>query len=417
MKKTLVTAAAVLLLAAGTASAQSYVAFQDEWESIVRRAPWTLGPFRLFPAFSLRNVGYDDNIYFENAPRADYTGTFSPELKAYLPIGGTILLSVSDNPEYTYYVKNRARREFTNSVGLGLKALLLSRFVLTGEYQDFAHRRQLSPEIGILVTDLGRAWTAGLHYETASQSAIGLTAFRNELSYESLTLDPEGVPLSQALNRTESGGRAEIYYRAFYKGYLFLGAGLTEYRFQSPDMAWRNSTGRFVTVGARFPVGGSLEGTINFGFKQVKPRAESQAVFSGFVGSADLAARLGRLGLRARFVRDNVFSTFADVLYFVDTTGGGGVSFYITDFLRLDYDFDVGTSDYPASLPGEEPEAGAAMNASRTDRRLNHAAGFVIRILRTAGLGLTWNSAHWTSTIPGWDRRRSFVGAYLTYRF
>jgi hypothetical protein len=416
MKHLLAAAAAVWLLTIGTASAQSYVAFQDEWESVVHRAPLTFGPFRLFPAFSLNNVGYDDNIYFDNAPRADYTGTFSPQLKAYLPVGGTILLSASDNPEYTYYLKNSARREFTNSIGLGVKALLLSRFVLTGEYQDFAHRRRLSPEIGILVTDLGRAWTAGLHYETAAQTAIGLTAFRNELSYENLTLGAEGIPLSQALNRTESGGRAEIYYRAFYKGYLFFGAGQTEYRFQAPDMAWRNSTARQVSLGARFPVGGSLEGTVNLGYKQVKPRSDDQAVFSGFVGSADLTARLGRLGLRARFVRDNVFSTFADVLYFIDTTGGGGVSLYITDFLRLDYDIDMGTSDYPASLPGADAEA-AAVNADRSDRRLTHAAGFVVRILRTAGLGLTWNSASWKSTIPGWDRRRSFIGAYLTYRF
>jgi hypothetical protein len=417
MKHSFAAAVAVLVLAAGTASAQTYVAFQEEWETIVHRAPLIFGPFRLFPAFSLHNVGYDDNIYFDNAPRADYTGTFSPELKAYLPIGGTILLSAFDNPEYTYYVKNQGRREFTNSFGLGVKALLLSRFVLTGDYQDFAHRRRLSPEVGILVTDLGRAWTAGLHYETAGQTAIGMTAFRNELSYENLTLGTEGIPLSQALNRTETGGRAEIYYRAFYKGYLFLGLGQTDYRFQSADMAWRNSTARQATLGARFPVGASIEGTINLGFKQVRPRSEGPAVFSGFVGSADLAARLGRIGLRARFVRDNVFSTFVDVLYFIDTTGGGGVSLYVTDFLRLDYDFDLGTSDYPDVLPGAGPQDGAAADANRTDRRLTHAAGFVIRVLRTAGLGLTWNSAIWTSTIPGWDRRRSFVGAYLTYRF
>jgi hypothetical protein len=402
-----------LLLAALPVAGQSYVAWQEEWDGIVRKAPLTLGPLRLFPTFSLSNVGYDDNIYFDNAPKSDYTGTFSPELKAYLPIGGTILLSASENPEYTYYVRDASRRTFTNSVAVGLKIRLLSSFILSGQYKDYAHRRKLSPEVGALVTDRGKAWDAGLTFETANQTAIGLTAFRGDLSYESFEIGPEELPLSQALNRTESGGRAEIYYRAFYKGYLFLGIGLTEYRFQSPDMAWRNATARQASLGARFPVGGSIEGSINVGYKQFKPSQEDRTVFSGFFGSADLSTRLGRFGFRGRFGRDNSFSVYADVLYFLQTFGGAGASLYVTDFLRLDYDFELGTSDYPDA----PDEMDSGRTAGRIDRRTTHTAGFAVRIFRTAGIGLTWNSSLWTSTRPGWDRRRSFVGAYLTYRF
>ncbi len=407
---------AALCFAALPAAGQSYVAWQEDWERIVRNAPLSLGPLRLFPAFSLHNVGYDDNIYFDSEPQSDYTGTFSPELKAYLPIGATILLSASENPEYTAYLRDASRRAFTNSIGLGMRMLLLSRFVLSAEHTDYAHRRRLSSEVGSLVTDLGRTSNAGLFYETARQTAIGLTVFRNDLTYESFQSDPEGLPLSQALNRTETGGRAEVYYRAFYKGYIFLGLGRTEYRFQSPDMAWRDSSARQASLGVRFPLGGSIEGTLLLGYKELRPREGGGATFTGFVGSADLAARLGRFAFRGRFGRDNVFSTFADVLYFIDTKGGLGASFYLADFLRLDYDFDLGSSDYPDEpVSAAAPEA--AYSAGRRDRRTTHTAGIVVRILRTAGIGLTWNAAEWTSTLAGWDRRRSFVGAYLTYRF
>ncbi|MDD8026461.1 MAG: outer membrane beta-barrel protein [Acidobacteriota bacterium] len=410
MKKPILAAAAFILLAAAFLSAQTYVSFRDEWEAVVHNAPWTLGPFRLFPSLSLRNVGYDDNIYFGVKREPDYTGTFSPELKVYLPIGGTILLSASENPEYTYYVRESARRSFDNSFSAGLKALLLSRFVLSGQYQDGSHRRQLSPEVGILVTDRSRGWDAGLSFETANQTVFGLTLYSHDLTFESYQADPGGLTLSEALNRTESGGRFEIDYRAFYKGYVFLGAETSEYEFDSTSMAWRNAVGRRYFAGARFPVGESIEGTVSLGYKEFRPRAEGQADFSGFVGSADLSARLGRIGLRARFGRDNVFSTYTDVLFFIDTTMGAGASFYLTDFIRLDYDFDVGVSDYSAA------ETGGAVDG-RTDRHTTHAAGFVVRIFRTTGLGLTWNKAFWTSTVPGWDRQRSFIGAYLTYRF
>jgi hypothetical protein len=414
MNKTLAAAFALLMMAASFASAQTYVSFRDEWESVTAKAPWTLGPFRLFPGLSLRNVGYDDNIYFESRPTPDYTGTFSPGLRAYLPVGGTILLHGSVNPEYTYYVREASRRAFDFSWSGGVKALLLSRFVLSGEYRDQSHRRRLSPEVGILVTDRNRGWDAGLSFETANRTVFALGVFRSDVSFEAYRPDPEGLPLSDALNRTETGGRAEIDYRAFYQGYLFLGIEATEYAFQSPAMAWRNAAGRRVYAGLRFPVGTSIEGSLSLGYKQFQPKAEGQPSFSGFVGGADLTARFGRFGLRARFGRDNVFSAYTDVLYFLDSSAGGGVSFYLADFLRLDYDFDVGLSAYPDA---ETPAAEEGAFAGRDDTRVTHAAGVVVRILRTAGIGLTWNTASWTSTLPGWDRRRSFVGAYLTYRF
>lgn len=414
MNKTLTATAAAVLLTASLLSAQTYVSFRDEWEAVVHNAPWTVGPLRLFPAFSLRNVGYDDNIYFEREPQTDYTGTLSPELKTYLPIGGTILLWGSANPEYTFYLREAGRRSFDFSYSAGLKVLLLSRFVLSGTYTDDSHRRRLSPEVGILVTDQRRGWEGGLSFETARQTVFNLTLFRSDLSFESYQPNPEGLPLSEALNRAESGGRFEIDYRAFSKGYVFLGAEMAEYSFQSPQMAWRNASGRRLYAGLRFPVGEAIEGTLSLGYKDLQPKDESQARFSGLVGSADLSARFGRFGLRARFGRDDVFSTYADVLYFIDTSAGAGVSFYLADFLRLDYDFDYGLSDYPAAASGGA-DGGAA--EARTDKRINHSAGIVFRIFRTAGIGVSWNTAAWTSTVPNWDRRRSFVGAYLTYRF
>ncbi|MGB8951135.1 MAG: hypothetical protein WCC06_00505, partial [Candidatus Aminicenantales bacterium] len=66
----------------GEAFGQGYKVFQDELNDIMKNTKWTLGPLKIYPLLQLRNVGYDDNVYYENEedrPAEDYTGTLSPE--------------------------------------------------------------------------------------------------------------------------------------------------------------------------------------------------------------------------------------------------------------------------------------------------------------------------------------------------
>ena len=69
------------------ASGQSYQIFQSQLEQIKERARWHIGPFRIYPTIQLRNIGYDNNVYYqreEDDPISDYTATISPELNVYL---------------------------------------------------------------------------------------------------------------------------------------------------------------------------------------------------------------------------------------------------------------------------------------------------------------------------------------------
>ena len=51
--------AALLCLAPGAGlSGQSYESFRSEWTRVTERAPLRLGPFRAFPAFEIRRLGY-----------------------------------------------------------------------------------------------------------------------------------------------------------------------------------------------------------------------------------------------------------------------------------------------------------------------------------------------------------------------
>jgi hypothetical protein len=53
----------------------------------------------------------------------------------------------------------------------------------------------------------------------------------------------------------------------------------------------------------------------------------------------------------------------------------------------------------------------------REDVHSTFSAGPVVRVAGTVGLGLTYNFYKRTSNAPGFDVRRNFVGAFLTYEF
>jgi hypothetical protein len=395
---------------------QTYRGFRGEWDEVIGKARIILGPLRVFPLLSFRNVGYDDNVNFDVTAKGDYTGTISPEVKVFWPVGGTVLLSASENPEYNYYARESSRRSFSNSYSFGVKTLLLSRFVLLGNTTQAVHRRRLSSELGTLVTDESRGFDAGLYFETARRTSLGVTVFQNDVDYENIQLEDNSLPLSRVLNRKERGGKAEFYYQAFYEGFFYLVGECTEFEFKNPESAWRNASAIQGTIGLRFPVGAAIRGNLALGYKRFRPNLEGLPSYSGLIGKTDLNARFGRIGLRTRYGRDNVFSYFSDILFFVEDTVGGGISFYLTDFLRLDYDYDRGKSDYPEFFIFD-PATGGRLDVIRKDRHETHSAGIVVRLFGTTGMGLTWNSARWTSSLPGWDRRRRFIGAFLTYQF
>lgn len=416
MKISLRLPAAVLLLlcGAGVVFGQSYVAFQEEWRRIVEGLRFSLGPLKIDPAFSLRNLGYDSNVYFGNQGVGDYTGTVSPSVTVYLPFRRSLILYVRENPEYNYYLHEKALRAFTNSYGAGLKYLLLGRFVLTAATQYNEYQRRISTEVGSPTRDVSRTVSAGLYYETARKTSFGITAQSTRFSYQDLAT-PEGeIALSQTLNRKETNASAEFYYRIFSDSQFFLRGGATEYAFDNPLGADRNSTSYQGYAGVRFPLLGRLRGTISIGYKRLAPRLKELASFGGLVGDTELEARFGWFSLRALYQRDLVFSYYEDAFAFIGNRLSGGFSIYPANFLRLDYGYEIDDSDYPDDWTRASALAPAA---HRRERQELQTAGIILRLWRTTGFGITFNKSVWTSSVQGFHRNRNYIAAYVTQAF
>ena len=102
--------------------------------------------------------------------------------------------------------------------------------------------------------------------------------------------------------------------------------------------------------------------------------------------------------------------------YFIEDRYGAGISFYLTSFLRLDYNFSYGEANYPEIVPLQMPD-GLYEEIKRKDIYRIQTAGFVLRIIRNTGIGITINFWERESNYFWVNRDKRFIGGYVTYEF
>jgi hypothetical protein len=409
----------LVFLPLGTARAQNYQYFNSLLDEIDRDAKWRFGPFHIASFFQIRNIGYDSNIYQmaeDLNPVSDYTANIALPSKLYLNYRNGLVLSLAVVPEYAFYVTQKKERSFNYSLSPELRIRLFRRIILSGAYEYDKSRRRPTSEFDVRALEKFRTLRGSIFIETARLTALGLSGSIREFRYEDIYTPEEESYLSRSLNRQERRGDLEFYYRVYSDTLLFLNGGYTEYDFQFPSSYFRNSYSFQFYSGLRFPLLGRIRGTLTLGYKSLVPRMKSLEGFSGLVGDTSFDLRLSRFIFRVLYRRDCFFSFWHDNLFFVEGLWGAGVSFYPTSFLRLDYDYRSGRSDYPGVFSITLPD-GTLEEIERRDQNQYHTVSLVYRIVRTLGIGLTGNYWQRQSNYYQIDRKRFFVGAFLTYEF
>jgi Putative beta-barrel porin 2 len=422
MKKQLGSAAAVLLfvLVAGVPlSGQSYRSFQEEYDAIREQSKLRVGPLRLVPLFRLSEAGYDSNVYFredEGEVVRDVTATLSHELRGYWLAGSSVIVSVTENPEYLAFAREKALRAFSNNFSAGLRWLLLRSFSLSAGYHSLSHVRRALSDLDHRIRDTSTGGTASLFFETARGTAIGVTGAVDDFRYKDVASGAPDDIYGRALDRRETSAAAEVYYRVFSRSYFFSTVGWTRYEFSHPESAWRDASSIEASAGFRFPLAGRARGKVVLGWKSFRPDAAGRRAFSGLVTQTEVSLRAGRLGLTLGFDRDNAFSYIESAYYYVDARARAGLSLYLFRGLRIDGGIQYGTMSFPE--PQEIWVDGATVVIDgRKDVQRNLSVGPVFRISGTVGVGLTYNWYGRTSNAPGFDVRRNFIGAFITYEF
>lgn len=405
------------ILCVDSAIAQGYETFRAQLDSIRTRARLSFGPFWIFPSLGL-NAGYDDNIYGTYGGRpavADYTASISLPINVYLPFRDWLLLSFSDTPQYEYFFDLDKERAFNNSYSVGIRMLLLNRFVVSGAHAVGRSKMRQFSEIDRRIFQEVKSWNGSIFAETTRGSSLGFSGAIRQFAYEDVTLEGADVSLSRALNREEREGRVDFNYPIFIDSTFFINAGYIEYEFSNPEGRFRDSYAYQVNSGIAFPITGRARGTLSVGYRKLIPRDKDLKGFSGPVGNTSVEFRLGRLNLRVRYARDIPFS-YGRTIYYVSNNYGAGLSFYLSSLLRVDYDFSYGGGRYPEPTLIILPD-GTRQEIERNDIYKSHSAGVVFRILRNTGLGLSAIYSERNSSYDLWDSDRLSVGVFLTYDF
>ncbi|MFQ6082946.1 MAG: outer membrane beta-barrel protein [Candidatus Aminicenantia bacterium] len=388
--------------------------FQEERDEIVKKTKIKIGPFRIYPLIKFRNIGYDDNVYYQlENPVKDYTATLSPDFTLYLLFKNRIIFSFLENPEYVYYLKQERERSFNNSFQAQLK-FLLSKFVLSGQYNYENARRRPTSEFDYRVRYIENSYLAAIGYETPRRTCFEVEVFRRKIAYEDEVYKGEFY-LPSLLNRREDNLSLTIYYRVFSQTFFFVKGLYAKYIFDFEESRLRNSESYSLNTGFLFPEIGSLRGKFSLGYKKLWRYGLEKKKFEGLVGDTNLTFRIYRFLLRADYLRDCFFSYWKDNFYFVEDRYGGGMSFYFSRNIRLDYDYSIGYLNYPE--PSKVRFGQEMKEIYKKDQIILQSAGIVFRLIKNIGVGISINFLEWNSNIHGADRKRTFIGGYLTYEF
>jgi hypothetical protein len=394
---------------------QRYRSFRDQRDDIINTAKYRVGFFFITPSLGLRDVGLDNNVYYEReeqGPVSDYTFTVFATARISYIYQRWMILSVTENPEYVYYFEQGKERGWNNLISPELKLFLLHRLALSGSYSNTKTRYRATAEFNERVDVYREGYRGSLFFETPRGTSIGVSGSTQDVRYGNA---PE-LSNFNSLNRKEQDAKFEMYYRIGQEKFLFWNGGYSEYRFKDPLYRWRDAYSYQTSAGIQFPLLGRIRGALSLGYKQLTPRDVSKQGFSGLVGDTSLDIRVSRFAFRLGFTRDSYFSYWQDNVYFIGNQAGTGVSFYATKFLRLDYDFNFGTYDYPEPGIVRSP-SGELELIQRSDDFRSHVAGFVIRVVKNTGVGLMVNSWTRRSNVSTENRTRTFWGAYVTYEF
>jgi hypothetical protein len=161
---------------------------------------------------------------------------------------------------------------------------------------------------------------------------------------------------------------------------------------------------------------GKIRGILSLGYKKLIPREASRRGFSGLVGNTRVNFKLWRFAFSLSYRRDCHFSYGTNNIFFNEDRYGAGISYYLTRFLRFDYGLNYAKANYPVPESLRMPD-GSYEEIFRSDRYRNHLVGLVFRIIENTGIGITLNFWERESNYYWANRKKVFIGGYITYEF
>jgi hypothetical protein len=371
-------------------------------------APWNLGPVRLDPRLSIRDLGYDGNVLASpetEEETSDVHVTVGAGLAAYMNLGPKVYLSGFAAPEYYWWNDLEELRELNLNYGLGVFAFF-NRLRLGIDGTSTERQRPLSSEIDSPVQILDEGGTLEIELEAgATFSLFGATSTKRLRHSRSPGDGTDDLDLS-LLDRDVDLAEVGLLMRS--RGPLVAGIGIEYSDADLPnDPGGRSNSGTSPLL--RLEVEGNrLEADARIVFRRLEFDNEEFEDFEEITGNLLLSLDLGAATRLSLFSARNLVYGARDA----DTTvveDRWGLSLTRTFTPRLDGTafFELGSSDFD--------EVGGLTPARRDDL---DAWGLALRfdLSSLAVLSLQYSRIKYDSNLDEFDRSSTRWGVGIIFK-
>lgn len=375
-------------------------------EGIIANA-WRRAAFLyLRPALTLENVGYTSNIYYySEIEEPDWTADIGIDLQVSSIIGNRFILSIEENPYYSFYAENTDQRALNNKLTATVYTYL-GRINLKYSYRNDFIRGRPSAEFGPLIRLQTQENLVSLDYGKQENFFVNLYIKQNNIRF----YDENYIGsynLREHMNREELSGGISLNKRIFTRTQLFLKFAYFEHKFDYEFL--RDGIGRQASLGIIFPEIGRIEGSLEIGAKY---SAADSPLFRNFTkpfGTGKVTIKLFRkFKFEFQYLIDNFYSYSNIEQRFNERSGGARMEYYINRNIKIGYNYHSGILSYELLTDGEKV---------RQDNFYTSALYFGLRIFKKMGVGLEYRRYRADSDVLSFSRSSDFIGGYLTHEF
>jgi len=276
-------AAAAVLLSAGVAPAAAQAV-----EATRPDAPLYAGPLQLFPAFTIREIGIDSNVYNDSqVQREDFTYTVSPMLRAVLPIGAS-RLTTAGGLDFRYFQRLKDQQSTSGW--------------LNAQFEAGSGRVRPFGAAGLVRSHQRGGYDVDTRaLSVATQARVGafvaltpVTSLTGWVVHETTRFPRgewfDGVPLGEQLDRAMRGTATGLRFDLTPFTSITSAIEIEKIRFTHVPLRDANSF-RFAPM-VQFTKGAIIEGQASAGFRDFRPVDPSLAPYRGFVASVTLGFTL-----------------------------------------------------------------------------------------------------------------------------
>ena len=227
------------------------------------------GPFYVTPAFHLKELGVDTNVFNEaGEQKSDFMFNFSPKADVWVAMARRALITTTVATDLVWYKKYDSERSVDPQASVRAE-IYLQRLTLFGQGEYLNTRQRLNYEIDLRTRHVENNFEAGVEYRLTPKLSLSVSGRRADLRFDDDAVFL-GTSLQETLNQDTTGFNAAIKLKLTPLTTLLVrGERFTDEFPFSPE---RDTDSIRVMPGVEFKPRALLNGSAFVGFRKFTPK-------------------------------------------------------------------------------------------------------------------------------------------------